>query len=319
MIVSGVARERLCHHDLVSFPSRMQTGNGTGKRHDHVEKEREDMSMEVERHIEVAGGSIAVRTAGSGRGIVFVHGGGGDGHNWDGIVERLRHRFTCVIVDRCGYGKSTWTAPTPPSRDDHGAHFCQVVEELELEDPCGVGTSGGAIAILAALRRHKEIVTGAVLIEPPLHIDDGDGDGVPVPAPLDSSSATRTDDQGDIVDRGIASIRRLDPVAWDTMVPENRQRYIDSFPTMLRETSQPGIKITRQEIERMDLPVTVVYGTTTPERLIDFSEALSATLPQGRIETIEGAAHLMYLTHTDEVCRLIERFVDTCPRMSRSA
>lgn len=239
--------------------------------------------------------------------MVFVHGAGGDGHNWDGVVERLRDRFSCVVVDRCGYGESSWHAPEPPGRQAHSQHLRLVVSTLGLAGPCAVGTSGGALTILSALREAPTLFAGAALIEPPLRIGDGHADGALPPA---ARPPSREGD--DLQAMGEASIRRTDAAAWDVMSPENRQRYIASFPAMFRETSQPPFITTTAELARMTLPLAVVYGSATQDRFAESSKALAAALPNSALEVVEGAAHLMYVTHTDEVAGLIGTFLDRC-------
>lgn len=259
------------------------------------------------RRVTVPGGQVAVQLSGTGRPILFVHGAGGDRHNWDGVIEMLRDRFTCVAVDRAGYGESTWEAEEPPNREDHGQHLIQVVADLGLQDACAVGTSGGAITILAALRTDPKLFAGVILVEPPLHIDDGTSEA---PTGRAGSPPAAPEGDGDLMERGVASIRRLDPVAWDGMSPENRERYIASFATMFRETSQPMFVITEQELAAMTAPAAVVYGSTTPQRLADCSRNLAAALPNSELRVVEGAAHLMYLTHTQEVAGLIGAFAE---------
>jgi pimeloyl-ACP methyl ester carboxylesterase len=247
--------------------------------------------------------------------VVFIHGAGGDGHNWDGVVERLQDRFSCLVVDRCGYGESSWQASDPPSRDAHGEHLRLVVSGLGLRDAYAVGTSGGALTILAALRRAPATLAGAVLVEPPLRIGDGAPEpaGQPAAAPQPDAAAA-----GDLMARGEASIRRLDAAAWDGMSSPDRQRYIASFPVMFRETAQPPFVTTRTELASLTLPLAVVYGSATPERLAESARALAEALPNSTLEVVPGAAHLMYLTHTDEVADLIGAFLDRCAAVSRS-
>lgn len=265
--------------------------------------------------VAVPGGAIAVRERGAGVPVVFVHGAGGDGHNWDGVVERLEGHRRCVVVDRAGYGDSRWEAPEWPTRSDHGAHLLAVRGSLALDGAVAVGTSGGAITVLEALRADRDAFAGAVLIEPPVRVrrpGEPEPEAMARPAPDPAQS---------MEERGIASIRRLDAPAWDGMGDENRKRYIDSFPTMLRETSSGGHAIDAAELAEITLPALLVYGDATPEQLITLTSALAAALPRARPHVVHGAAHLMYLTHTDEVTQMIDEFVNevTTPERRGSA
>lgn len=255
----------------------------------------------------VPGGVVAVRRDGSGPPVIFVHGAGGDGHNWDGVVERLRGRFSCVVVDRVGYGASSWHAAEPPDRETHGSHLRIIRSELGLDDACAVGTSAGALAILAALRREPAAFTGAVLIEPPLRIGESPVAAAPRPVPAAS----------ELEAAGKASIQRIDASAWEAMSPQDRQRYIASFAVMFRDTSQPPFVLSHAEAAALTLPLSVVYGSKTAGHFVQSATALAAELPNATLDVVEGAAHLMYLTHTDEVAGLIGSLLDRCFKASR--
>lgn len=258
-----------------------------------------------ETRVAVSGGEVAVRWRGSGDPTLFVHGAGGDGHNWDGVVERLEGRLRCVEVDRCGYGDSTWIEPFPPTRYDHGSHLHRVVDALSLDRPFAVGTSAGALAILAALTSTPDLFRAAVLMEPPLRISSTAPSGEALPLVSQRQPETKSD----LVAQGEASIRRTDSAAWEALSGPDRQRYIASFPTMLRDTSQPSFVLTTSQARTLMLPVKVMYGSVSSERFTESSKDLASSLPRGVLEQVDGAAHLMYVTHENEVAEAIWSFV----------
>ena len=251
--------------------------------------------------VEVPGGAIAVRITGTGEPLVMVHGAGGDSHNWDGVAERLHDRWRCVLIDRAGYGGSRWESPEPTTRAVHGAHLRAVVAALGLRGAAAVGTSGGALTVVEALRHDPTLLARVALIEPPLRIE---GHSVPT-----RSAPPPPDPTLDMEARGAASIRRLDPLAWERMTPADRQRYVRSFPAMFQETSQGSYEVPEAEIRSFPVPTAVIYGAATPEYLRAMSVDLAGALPRGTLREVPGAGHLMYLTHTDQVAALIEELL----------
>lgn len=258
--------------------------------------------------VRVVGGTIATRVTGEGPPVVLVHGAGGDGHNWDKLVARLEDHRRCIVVDRAGYGESRWTAPEPPARADHGRHLVEVVEALGATGCDAIGTSSGALATVEALRNAPGLFRRAVLIEPPLHVvpDDGPSDGGDIPA-RPAPPPDETPDE--LRARGEASVRRTDHAAWEALSERERERYVASFPAMFRETGQPPYRVSRTELAALGVPALVLYGTASTERLVALSAALSDALSDATLVALEGAAHLMYITHTDEVAALVDGFL----------
>jgi non-heme chloroperoxidase len=276
--------------------------------------------LSKQRLIDVDGGAIAVRLEGSGPPIVLVHGAGGDGRNWDRVVTRLADRHQCIVVDRAGFGASQWTTDRSPSRADHGRHLAAVVSAFGVGGCDAVGSSGGALAVIEALRTDGRVFGRAILIEPPLRVTGGDGGAGTEPsvaatgqAAPDSTPAAGesvpTEDPDELRARGVASVRRLDALAWDSLGDAEQQRYVASFATMFRETGQGLFQLTRDQLASVDLPVLVLYGSRSTGPLIAMAQGVAAALPAATLLELPEAAHLMYITHPDEVVARIDRFL----------
>ncbi len=91
------------------------------------------------RFVEAAGLRWHVQLVGQGAPLLLLHGTGAASFSFAPLVERLRHRFTCVVPDLPGHG---WTA-VPPA------------EGLSLP-----GMAGGVAALLAALGLRPVLVAG---------------------------------------------------------------------------------------------------------------------------------------------------------------
>lgn len=256
--------------------------------------------------VDVDGGSIAVRVHGQGPPVMLVHGAGGDGHNWDRLLTRLPGR-RCVVIDRAGYGSSRWHASAPPSRADHGRHLVAVAASL-AGGPCdAVGTSGGALAVIEALRGDPLLFRRVVLIEPPLRLT---GAGATASAGRPAPPAAIAD-PADLRTRGIESVRRLDAAAWDVLEEEEQERYIASFAAMFRETGRPPYELSRGKLAAIMTPALVIAGSRTTPKLAALSRDVAGALPAAAFAEVAGGAHLMYVTHPDEVAAHIETFLST--------
>ena len=112
------------------------------------------------------GTRIGFSRFGSGPAVVFVHGSISRGADWLGVVSCLAHRFTCLTMDRRGYGRSD---PGSPSYSiDREYDDIVAVLTAAGSDASLVGHSYGAICSLGAALRSS--VHRLVLYEPPLPI-----------------------------------------------------------------------------------------------------------------------------------------------------
>jgi len=110
------------------------------------------------------GTSIAYERRGHGPPLVMVHGSTVDHTRWGGVVSKLAERFTLLMVDRRGRGRSGDGPAYSIERE-----FDDVVAVLESTSvPAYVlAHSYGAICVLEALRLTERIAK-VVLYEPPL-------------------------------------------------------------------------------------------------------------------------------------------------------
>jgi len=121
------------------------------------------MADVAEGDARVGGASIHWRRTGTGPAIVLLHGFPLSGRTWDGVVARLRHRFTCWTLDLVGLGRSHAAADDDYASPGQARAFAAALATLGVGSYALVGNdTGGWIAReLALVDPHR--VTSLVL------------------------------------------------------------------------------------------------------------------------------------------------------------
>ncbi len=105
-----------------------------------------------------------IRSEGTGRGLVCLHGLGGSGKVWEPLRSDLARDHQVVCLDLPGHGGTPLRQPRVDLEDLADA-TAAAVDRLDLPDPVLVGHSlGGYIAALA-VRRHPACARALVLID----------------------------------------------------------------------------------------------------------------------------------------------------------
>ena len=106
---------------------------------------------------------------GQGPALLLISGGGADAGLWAGVAPALAGQFTVVTYDRRGFSRSPrpdgWNAT---SMDEQADDAAALLRTLNLAPAVVVGHSSGASITCALVARHSDVVSRAVIYEPPL-------------------------------------------------------------------------------------------------------------------------------------------------------
>jgi pimeloyl-ACP methyl ester carboxylesterase len=254
------------------------------------------------------GTEIAGWVQGQGPPLVFLHGGAGDGEtSWSALAPLLSERFTCYLMSMRGRKPS----------NDHPDHSRErLVQDIvafaeSIGEPAGlVGHSfPGALALEAAARTLA--VSALALYEPTL-FDLGPRDSARDGAAFQRISEAVA--EGRLVDAvrifvedvALASDEEL-ALLEEAGVFEAMAR---NLPVDLAEAAQSGPPQLSDlaVLERVTIPVLLLYGSRTPPFYRAVVGAVAQRLGHPQVRELPGAAHLGPQVAPEPVAKELARF-----------
>lgn len=279
--------------------------------------------------IDLNEGRAAWMECGTGEPVLLLHSSAASGAQWRALAETLACRFRCVAPDLYGYGDTDiWPGHGPLTLSDEAA----LAERLlgEPDEPVHlVGHSyGGAVALRMAVER-PERLRSLTLIEPvAFHLlRPARGGGAAEPelfaeiarlAAGVSEAVTCGDYRGGMarfVDywNGAGAWDRLKPEAQAALSRRAAKVVLDFWATMTEPTWCEAYR-------RIAAPTLLLCGTESPRPTPHVAAMLAATIPDARLETIEGAGHMLPITHREAVnAAVLNHLIGAADEMPRAA
>jgi pimeloyl-ACP methyl ester carboxylesterase len=227
--------------------------------------------------VEGAGVALNVVERGSGPAVLLVHGIASDAQALEPVVDALSSQARVIAYDRRGYGSSG--APEPY----HGTTVAEQAEDaaalLRALDPgpalvCGDGF--GALIALDLAKRHRPLVAGAVLANPPLFMFVPEATERLAAQRAELEEAMRAGGPQAGVEAWLGG--RVDAEALARAKAAHRGFFADYAGL----ASWPA---SRRELRALDVPAVVLTGPWSPPHVVAAAEALAGLLPAARRAT----------------------------------
>ena len=274
-------------------------------------------------NVRALGARVRVVEVGSGRPVLFVPGTGGVGPYWAPLVRQLPG-VRSLLVDRPGWGPSDAIDYRGRDLADVSATVLGAVQE-QLDAPVAdvVGASiGGTWALGLAARRPSAVRRIALL-------GGGPWREVPIPGflrllaspigallvrmPLSAkatASQIRAIGHGPSVDAG-----RLDSfIDWrvrltaETPSMRNERAMVRAY--IGREGWRPGFLPTDVELASIQQPVRMFFGSADNAGTPEIWKRFVALLPNGSVEVVDGAGHMLWWDDAERVGTAVRRFLE---------
>lgn len=255
---------------------------------------------------EVNGQRISYRdTGGDLPVLVFSHGYLMNGEMFTAQVDALSEEFRCIVWDERGHGK-TGPATAPFDYYDSAADLVALLDHLGVDRAVFVGMSqGGYLTLRLALGR-PDLVAGIVLL----------GSQAAVETPHERAAYDELSRQwqaGGATDEVIDAVASiiLDP-AWP-----GSQQWAQSWRSQTPANigfiygCLGGRDDITHRLPEITAPTLVIWGDADAAMKRDNQDALIAGLQRASFVEIDGATHIVNMTHPDVVNKHIAEFART--------
>lgn len=207
---------------------------------------------------------------GTGPALVLLHGGAGNGMQFEKQLPDFIPHFRCIVPDLCGQGRST-DRPAPLTHHAMAEDVVALLDHLHVKTADLMGWSdGGVVGIDIAIhhpKRLRHLVTFGANFAP---------DGLNAPDVHWNQTAT-----ADSFGSGMrVGYQQLSPE------PANYEQVMNKIIAMWRD--QPNF--TRQELHSIRTPALIAAGEHDVVRT-DHTQALAAAIPGARLWIVPGASH----------------------------
>lgn len=230
---------------------------------------------------------------GQGCPVVLLHGVGLNAEVWRPQIEGLRGAYRVIAPDLPGHGDSPCPEVTPTLE-----HYVQSVVPLIRSLPehaLVIGHSMGAIIALALAAQVPSKVCAVAALN--AIFERSPEASAAVRARATELDGTNAPDPAPTLVRWFGHVMSPEREACERWLREVDPKGYKLAYTAFAETNGPS----RAAIRSLTCPALFATGALEPNSTPEMSRAMAALAPRGRALVVAGAAHMMPLTHAEEV------------------
>jgi pimeloyl-ACP methyl ester carboxylesterase len=224
--------------------------------------------------VEGAGVELNVVERGSGQAVLLIHGLAADAQTLAPLAEELAADARVIVYDRRGYGSSG--APDPyqgTTVEEQAQDAAALLRALAAGPALVCGDGFGALVAFDLIKRHRALVSAAVLSDPPLFMF--------VPEATEHLAAAHAELEAAVRDGG----PEAGVEAWlggrvdDEALARARAAHRAFFADYAGLASWPA---GRRELRALDVPAVVLTGPWSPPHVVAAADAVAELLPAAR-------------------------------------
>jgi sigma-B regulation protein RsbQ len=245
--------------------------------------------------------------------IVFLHGLGGDQHDWRLIVPAFEDRYQVVLLDLVGAGKSDLRAYHPATTHStlagHATDLLNVLSALALHDVVFVGHSvASMIGVIAAVREPQRFAKMVLISPSPRFINEtGYAGGFEQKDINELLAAMEADYNG--WSHGFSPV-----MVGQQNSPELVMALTNSFVRTNPEIARHFARVTffsdtRAELGFLTIPTLIVQAARDVIAPLAVGHYINEQLADSRMVVIETSGHLPHLSAPQETLSAIDHFL----------
>jgi pimeloyl-ACP methyl ester carboxylesterase len=284
--------------------------------------------------LSVDGAELYYELHGDGPPLVLIHGASGTHLSWWQQVAELRYRFSCLIYDLRGYGRSRPTGEHDPGDGHvHRRDLEQLVAHVGFDRECVnlMGASLGTATALHYAAEHRDRVARVVLACGPGNVSTPRiREGWQRRRERMAARYREVQAHGSVLPPGVPRVRseaekERFSTAYHPYGPVGEAMHLD-FPALTflyaeimaaaggppTPSTFPVFEtrpVTDEEAKRLAFPLLVVGGTEDPLFPRAELEEVASLFPNGRAVFFPGAGHLAYYERPRRFNDLVTRFL----------
>lgn len=252
-----------------------------------------------------ASGALAWWCEGTGDPVVLIHGVGLRAEAWAAQVEGLAGAYSLYALDLPGHGDSPAPAQAP-ALGDFTDRVAAAVAGIG-STVCMTGHSLGALVALDFAVRYSTLCRGVAALSPVFRRDPEAAEAVQRRA--ESMTGDRPADPEPTLRRWYGdSLHRPEAEAcrrW--LVDTDPAAYQAAYAVFAREDGPASA-----ELAGIRCPCLFMTGAADPNSTPRMSREMAGITPHGRVQIVEGAAHMMPMTHATQVNAVLGEFFARC-------
>ena len=277
--------------------------------------------MERQLDVAVAGGHLFVSVSGSGPPVLMLHGGPGLSEYMYTLAPEMEDGYTVIRFQQRGLAPSTTQGPFEVER--HMADSIAVLDALDIERACIVGSSWGGHLAMHLVVHHPERFSALVPVDPLGAVGDGGeadlGRILSQRVPPDLAARALEIDERAMAGEGsaaealeglslvwpayFASPESAPPMMLTGLSLECYARTWDSIHDhFARGTLEEGLP-------SVQIPTVFVLGERSPIPP-EHGEASAALIPGARCQVEQGCGHFLWMEHPGAVRRAVDEVQD---------
>ena len=248
-------------------------------------------------------GALSAVCAGDGPSVLLIHGVGLRAEAWGGQLDALAQSCRVVAVDMPGHGHSARLKDDPCLAD-----FTDAIVALLSGPTVVIGHSFGAMIALDIAKRHPALVRGVAVLNGIFQRDPKAKQAVMARAAgLDGKTAA---DPSAPLDRWfgeVPSAARDACLAW--LCDVDPAGYRDAYRVFAA-----GDGPSERSLSGLQYPALFLTGRDEPNSTPEMSQRMADLTPLGRAVILDGAAHMLPMTHASQVNTLLTQFIKETQR-----